>query len=525
MSVRSVSGRLVVLLMVGWAIWPVFGAVRLAGVFGDQMVLQRDVPVPVWGWADPGEAVTVRFCGQATSANAAQDGRWRVVLDPVPVGGPHEMTVSATDTVTLSDVLIGEVWLCSGQSNMAMTVGAARDAAEEAKVADFPRLRMLTIKRRAAKEAQQDCEHGGWKLCQPHTVKGFSATAYYFGREILAHLDVPIGLINASWGGTCVEAWQSCAALERLESGRKLVAEWAEKAAAYDPEAARARYEKRLHAWQEKRKAGTRQRKPPAPVHPDLNQNAPGRLYNGMIAPLVPYAIRGALWYQGERNSNDLASAYEYREELPSLIRDWRGVWGQPPSQSFGAPGGELPFLFVQLPNFGGKGADALALNRESMLVTLQNTANTGMAVTIDIGETKDIHPKNKQDVGKRLALIARHVAYGEELVYSGPVFRGVTFDGGKAVLDFGHIGGGLLSSDGEELREFVIAGEDRQFSVARADIRGSQIVVSSDGVPAPVAVRYAWTNDPRCNLINRQGLPASPFRTDTWSVWEVAEE
>ena len=515
MRARSGSGYVLLLAVFVLGTCSAAGGVKLAGAFGDHMVLQRDAPVHVWGWADAGESVTVRFSGQTKTAKAGADGAWRLVLDPVPAGGPHELGVSGTDTLTVSDVLVGEVWLCSGQSNMAMGVGGARNADEEAKAANFPRLRMVTIKRRAAKEAQRDCEHSGWKLCQPATVKGFSATAYYFGRELHRHLQVPVGLINASWGGTCVEAWQSCAALESLESGRTLMAEWAEKAASYDPDAARGRYEKQLQAWQAKRKAGKRQRKPRAPVHPDVNQNAPGRLYNGMIAPLVPYAIRGAIWYQGERNSNDLLSAYEYRDELPNLIRSWREVWRQ----------GEFPFLFVQLPNFGGKAPDALALNRESMLLALQNTSNTGMAITVDIGETKDIHPKNKQDVGKRLALIARHVAYGEELAFSGPIFRGATFGDGNAVVDLDHAGGGLASSDGEELREFMVAGADRQFVPATAEIRGDQIVVSSKDVPAPVAVRYAWTNDPTCNLINRERLPASPFRSDTWPIGETETE
>ncbi len=485
--------------------------VRLPGIIKSHMVLQRDMPVPIWGWAEPGEEVTVTVAGQTKTAITTADGKWIVKLDPLAAGGPHTMTIAGANTTTLEDILVGEVWLCSGQSNMAMTVGAARDAESEIASASFPQIRMATVARQAAAEPQEDCQVPAWQVCSPETVRGFSATAYFFGRHLHQHLNVPVGLINSSWGGTCIEAWTSKEALAQLESGRALIGKWAQMAAQYDPDAARQAYEKRLAEWEKTVKetpAGARRpRKPAPPVHPSKNQNAPGTLYNGMIAPLVPFAIRGAAWYQGERNSNSVSDAYEYRDELPTLIGNWRGTWGQ----------GEFPFLFVQLPNFAGKQPDALALNRESMLLSLR-TPNTGMAITIDIGESGNIHPKNKQDVGERLGLAARHVAYGEDVVSSGPVYRSARIADNEVILTFDHIGSGLVARDGE-LREFTIASEDGQFSPARAEIKGDTVVVSSEQVLEPVAVRYAWTSDPRGNLYNREGLPASPFRTDDWPI------
>ena len=485
--------------------------VRLPGIIQSHMVLQRDVAVPIWGWAEPQEEITVTFAGQTKAATAAANGEWTVTLDPLPGGGPHTMTIAGGNTIALEDILVGEVRLCSGQSNMAMTVGGVKDAEQEIAAADFPQIHMATVTRQAAPEPQEDCPVRAWQVCSRDTVKGFSATAYFFGRHLHQHLNVPIGLINSSWGGTCVEAWTSKEALARLESGRALIDKWKELAAEYDPEAAQQAYEKRLAEWQEKVKeipAGQRRpRKPTPPIHPSKNQNAPGTLYNGMVAPLVPFAIRGAAWYQGERNSNSVTDAYEYRDELPALIGNWREVWGQ----------GEFPFLFVQLPNFAGKQADALALNRESMFLSLR-TPNTAMAITIDIGETNDIHPKNKQDVGERLGLAARAIACGEDLVSSGPLYKSASIEDNQVILTLDHIGSGLVARDGE-LREFAIAGEDRQFVPARAGIKADRVVIWSREVTEPVAVRYAWTSDPQCNLYNREGLPASPFRTDDWPI------
>ena len=477
--------------------------VRMAAIFKPHMVLQRDLPIPIWGWAEPGEAVTVTVAEQTKGAMAGKNGAWRVALAPMPAGGPHTLTAKGNNAVTCDDVLIGDVWLCSGQSNMAMNVRGSNNAAEEAKAAAYPQIRMATLPRQAAQTPQKDCALRAWNVCSPETVPGFSATAYFFGRHLHKRLNVPIGLINASWGGTCVEAWTPVEALEAIPSGRELIEQYRRKAEAYDADAAEAAYKRRLEGWEKRRKAAKEAGKRP-PRKP-----RPARLYNAMIAPLVPYAIRGAIWYQGERNSNGIKDAYDYRFELPAKITSWRKIWGQ----------GDFPYLFVQLPNYGGKDPDALALNRESMLVTMQTTPNTAMAITIDVGDTKDIHPKNKQAVGERLGIAARHIAYGEEICPVGPIFVSKKPRGNSMVLAFDHVAHGLEARDGD-VREFTIAGEDRVFVPATATIATTNtITVSNPKVAKPVAVRYAWTNDPKCNLYNDNGLPASPFRTDNWEI------
>ncbi len=501
------------LLAVGAAL-TVHAEVRLAAVFQDHMVLQRDASVPVWGWAEAGESVTVTVAGRTARATPGADGKWLVRLDAMSAGGPHTLTATGTNTVTVNDVLVGEVWLCSGQSNMAMSVRGALNAEQETAAAKYPQIRMATLARKTARAPKPDCELPGWLVCSPATVPGFSATAYYFGLHLHRQLGVPIGLINASWGGTSVEAWTATTALQKIAPGRELVAQYEQRAASYDAAAAKAAYEKQSAAWPAKvksaRAAGKRPpRKPRPPVNPADDPNCPGNLYNAMIAPLVPYAIRGAIWYQGERNSNSVKDAYDYRFEFPAMITDWRSVWGQ----------GDFPFLFVQLPNFGGKQPDALALNRESMLVTMQTVPNTGMAVTIDVGDTKNIHPKNKQAVGERLGIAARKLAYGADVVPFGPIFKSMNVAGGKVVVTFDHAGAGLEARAGE-LREFAVAAEDRAFVSAAAEITGPDTVtVFAEGVQTPVAVRYAWTHDPKCNLYSKSGLPASPFRTDSWPI------
>jgi len=508
------QAKVLISIVAACAAWAAEAEVRLASIFQDHMVVQRDGVIPVWGWAAEGEEVTVHFAGKSVTATPGAAGRWTAQLAPTSAGGPYTLVVEGTNTVTVSDVLVGEVWLCSGQSNMAMNVRGAMNAEQEAAAADYPQIRMATLARKTAREPKADCELKEWVVCSPQTVPAFSATAYYFGRHVHRDLGVPVGLINASWGGTCVEAWTSKKALQRIPSGRELFEQYMGRIEAYDPGATKAAYEKQLEAWPARvktaKEAGRKPpRKPSPPVDPADDQNHPSNLYNSMIAPLVPYAIRGTIWYQGERNSNAVKDAYDYRFELPALITDWRDAWGR----------GDFPFLFVQLPNFGGKQPDALALNRESMLHTMQTVPNTGMAVTIDVGDTKDIHPKNKQAVGERLGIAAMKLAYGADIVPFGPIFRSMTVTGSQAVLTFDHVGDGLEARHGD-LREFVMAGEDRTFVVASADVTGPDTVtVSADGIEQPVAVRYAWTSDPKCNLFSKGGLPATPFRTDTWQI------
>jgi len=482
------------------------------------MVLQQGLPVPIWGWADPGEEVTVTFADQTKEATADADGKWMVKLNPLTVGGPHQMTIAAKNTIVLEDILVGEVWLGSGQSNMAMGVRSANNGQDEVAAANYPKIRLFTVGRTPSAEPQDNCK-GRWATCSPNTVGGFSATAYFFGRHLHQHLNVPVGLINSSVGGTRIEAWTSQPALSRLEFGRGEIDKQKQTVEQYDPDAAKRNYDRRLAKWEERRKTwqqakkagkakGRAPRKPRRPVHPSRNQNAPSALYNGMIAPLIPFAIRGALWYQGERNCA-AGSAYEYRNLLPNLIRNWREDWHQ----------NQFPFLFVQLPNWRGRHPDAWAVIRESFLLASQSTPATGLAVTIDIGDTKDIHPKNKQGVGERLGLAARRVAYGEDLVFSGPIYKAKEIRDARIAVVFDHTGSGLTAK-GDKLEGFTVAGKDRRFVPAQARIENSStVLVWSDQVQNPVAARYAWANDPAIGLYNKEGLPASPFRTDDWPV------
>jgi sialate O-acetylesterase len=482
--------------------------VELPAVIGDNMVLQRHQRVPIWGTADAGEKITVTFAGQQVSTTTRPDGRWIARLTALVAGGPYEMTIAGKNIITLRNVLVGEVWACSGQSNMAFSVQASNNAQEEIAAADYPMLRLLTVPRVPASEPVSDIE-AEWVVCSPQTVPGFSAVGYFFGRELHKELGVPIGLINTSWGGTPAESWTTRPTLEEDPDFAPIVERWNQARENYPEQ--KKKHEEALAKWKEEvEKAKAEGKPPPRQPGPPLferKQYEPGSLYNGMIAPLIPYAIRGAIWYQGESNAG---RAYQYRELFAAMIRDWRREWGQ----------GAFPFLFVQLANFMAREAEpaesAWAELREAQSMTL-SLPKSGQAVIIDIGEADDIHPKNKQDVGRRLALNALAIAYGRDIVYSGPVYRSMEIEGDRIRLHFDHVGGGLMAKGGGSLKGFAIAGEDRKFVWADANIEGDLVVVHSDGVPNPAAVRYAWANNPECNLYNEEGLPASPFRTDSW--------
>lgn len=445
--------------------------VWVPSVIGDNMVLQQGVKVPVWGKATPEEGVAVTLAEQSASAVADEAGQWTVQLGPFEAGGPHKMTITGKNTLTFSNILVGEVWVCSGQSNMQWAVAVSKDAEQEIAAADYPSIRLFQAERNPA-DQPRDNVNGRWVACSPETVPGFSAVGYFFGRQLHRELEVPIGLINSSWGGTAAEWWTSRPALETDPELRPIL-ERADKAEAQGSAEAHRR---------------------------------PGALYNGMIAPLIPFAIRGVIWYQGESNAG---RGYQYRKLFPIMIRDWRTNWGQ----------GDFPFLFVQLGNYQQTpeqpGESAWAELREAQLMTL-SLPNTGMATTIDIGEADDIHPKNKQDVGKRLALAALNIAYDRDVVYSGPIYESMEIEEDTIRLHFKHVGGGLVAKGGD-LKGFAIAGADRKFVWADAEIDGDTVVVRSDQVKEPVAVRYAWADNPECNLYNEAGLPASPFRTDNW--------
>ena len=470
-------------------------------LFSDGAVLQRGIAVPVWGTANDGEKVTVKFQQQTVTATA-KDGRWLVRLKPLKAGGPFTLTVAGdNNTLTISNVLVGEVWLCSGQSNMAFELSRAAEAADAIAAASDPQLRLLTVPRSAMDTPITDAP-GKWQESSPETAAKFSAVAWFFGRDLRKALNVPVGLINSSVGGTPAEAWTSRATLEADPELKQILERYADTVKNYDPAAAAARHERALEAHKaavaKAKAAGERAPAAPrAPVDPRRGTGRPGCLYNGMIAPLQPYAIAGAIWYQGEANSGRAA---QYQKLFPAMIQDWRQAWGQ----------GKFPFFFVQIAPHQNMTPEI----REAQLLTWQKVPHTGMAVITDIGNETDIHPKQKEPVGGRVALAARAIAYGEKITYSGPVYASMKVKGEQAVLTFTHIGSGLMAKGGD-LEGFTIAGADGQFTSATATIEGNKVIVSSPSVAKPAAVRYGWANVPDVNLFNKEGLPATPFRTD----------
>ncbi|MHC4206052.1 MAG: sialate O-acetylesterase, partial [Planctomycetota bacterium] len=487
-----------------------FADIKLPAVIGDNMVLQQGEKVSIWGWAEPEEEVMVGVSWHSMkwAVTADKYGKWSFQMTPPEAGGPYEITLAGKKTITIKNILVGEVWVASGQSNMQWSVQQSANPDEEIAAANYPKIRLFQVTRKVADEPQADCQ-GSWVECNPETIPGFSAVAYYFGRHLHKELDVPVGLIHTSWGGTPAEAWTRREVLEANPDAAPILKRYDDAVVKY-PQAME-EHKKKLAEWKETAaKAKAEGKNPPhrprEPFGPG-NPHSPAGLYNAMIAPLIPYGIQGAIWYQGESNAG---RAYQYRTLFPDMIKNWRDDWEQ----------GKFPFLFVQLANFMKTKAEpdesSWAELREAQTMTL-GLPNTGMAVIIDIGEADDIHPKNKQDVGKRLALWALAETYGKELVPSGPIYKSMKADGGSIVLSFEHIGGRLVAKGGEELKGFAIAGADKKFVWANAKIDGDKIVVSSDEVSEPAAVRYAWADNPVCNLYNEEDLPASPFRTDKW--------
>ena len=482
--------------------------VRLPAVIGDHMVLQRDLPVKIWGWADPAEEVTVTLGEAKATAQADAAGKWRVTLPAIKSGKGLEMTVAGKNTIKLTDILIGEVWLGSGQSNMQWSVQQSDNAPAEIAAANYPEIRLFSVPLVPSGKPAADV-NAKWVVCSPDTVKGFSAVLYFFGRQLHKDLNVPMGLINTSWGGTRIEPWtppEGFASQSELQSDLEWIGA---RKADYQKalETSLAQYRAWVESADKAKAAGQEIPDPPvAPAHP-LNSNGVSTgLYNGMIHPLVPFAIRGAIWYQGEAN---VGQGMQYNTRMKALIAGWRKVWGQ----------GDFPFLFVQLAPFEYGGAPTrLPELWEAQAATL-GFANTGMAVTTDlVPNLKDIHPPNKQDVGKRLALWALARTYGRsDTVYSGPQYESFAVEPEKIRVKFKHADG-LKSRDGKPLGWFSIAGSDKKFVPAEASIDGESVVVRSASVTNPVAVRFGWHQLANPNLANNAGLPASPFRTDTWT-------
>lgn len=628
--------------------------IRLPKIFGDSMVLQRDQVIPFWGWAEGGEKITVQFHNQQKTARAGKDGKWKLLLGAETAGGPYTLTVKGKNTTVLKDILVGDVWICSGQSNMEFTVASGNNAAQEIASANYPQIRHFKVGNSVGETPKEDLIHAGsWKDATPQNVGAFTAVGYFFARELYKQLGVPVGLVNTSWGGTDIETWTSREAFEsndefknmiksvrtiNLDSAAKERSRAAlaliEKVQGALPDAATAATWKNSDVtdidwprmalpqlwesgplpnvdgvvWFRKTiELSTEQAGKSAELHLSqvddndetyvngakvgstnnyntkrvytipagllkagknvivvrvedtgggggiygeagdmklvingstqslagdwafrvaatsstgnaTNPNSyPTLLYNAMIHPLIPFAIKGAIWYQGESNAG---RAYQYRTAFPLMIKDWRKQWGY-----------DFPFYFVQLASFNAGGGNSKAGSnwaelREAQTMTLA-LPNTGMAVTTDVGEPNDIHPKNKQDVGLRLAAVALHDAYGKNNVFSGPIYQSMKVDGNKVLLSFTNKGGGLMAKDKYGyLKGFEVAGADQQFRYAKAFVQDDGVIVYTDSVTSPVAVRYAWADDAGdANLYNKEGFPAAPFRSDSWkSITETAK-
>lgn len=616
----------------------------LSAMFGDSMVLQRGRSLPFWGWTTPGQTVTVAAAGKTARANADQSGYWKATLPALPVGGPIQVTVQGPQSVTLHNVLVGDVWVCSGQSNMEFGIGNAINAEQEIAAADYPQIRLFTVQKKIALKPQTALGRdpaqlmGLWSVCTPQTVRtggwnGFSAVGYFFGRNLYQNLHIPIGLIHTSWGGTPAEAWTSETALQTMPDFRpaltaldqarsgpdtpfeQRVTDWYAKSDpdgnASDPAADTSAWKTMAlpTAWEQAGlpnfdgivwfrrevtlpdgaagQAATVDLGPiddndttwvngtqightenymaprhytipagvlkagrnviavrvldtggaggfygqPAQMHLDVagqpalslagdwvykigadmkslppfpsqmanNPNYPTVLFNGMIAPVAPFAIKGAIWYQGEANSGRAA---QYQTLLPTMIGDWRAHFGE----------GDFPFYIVQLANWA-PGGSAWPELQEAQALTGDRVRNSGYSVTNDIGDANDIHPKNKQEVGRRLALVALAKTYGQKVEYSGPVLKSVQGAGDHLRLTFTHLAGGLVAKGGGDVRGFEVAGADGKYASATGTIAGDTLLISAPGVSSPVSVRYAWAGNPVCNLYNKAGLPAGPFR------------
>jgi sialate O-acetylesterase len=522
--------QLVGAVLLGLAAAGMQAEVKLASVFGDHMVVQRGVELPVWGWASPGDVVTVTL-GQVTrSATSVASGRWEVSFDPLQADGkPLAMAVTSTNVILVKDILVGDVWLGSGQSNMDFRVaagdrywcGVMNEQAEVA-AANWPQIRMFKVGLKMTDSPEKDVK-GQWMVTTPETVKDYSAVGYFLSRDLYEHLHVPIGFIDASYGASTVQAWISPEAMQQhadytylLEAYAKAKADWVK-----DGPAKTAAYEKAMPGWAVKAanelSQGKYEPRGPSLGDPGQNQHNPSVLYNGMIAPIVGYPIKGAVWYQGESNEDNKSAAI-YRSMMETMIADWRGRWS-----SVSKDGGGFPFLYVQLANLGQLALTPpehapIAFVREQQRLDL-SVPKSAMAVTIDIGDAGNVHPKNKQELCRRLALMARKLAYGEtDVVASGPMYDGFTIEDGKVIVHFKDAGEGLATKGGTPIG-FAIAGADKKWVWADAKIEKDTVVLTPPAGMTPVAVRYGYADNPPVNLFAKgeNGLPAVPFKSDEW--------
>jgi sialate O-acetylesterase len=494
---------------------------KLPAIIGDNMVLQQKQANPLWGWDAPGTEVTVKFAGQTKTAKADEKGKWTVKLDAVPANAqPATITIQGSSTRELKNVLVGEVWICSGQSNMGFTLGGTWDADLDIAQAKFPLIRLISVPQVGTQEIQDDFK-GQWEECSPTNVGTFTAVGYHFGRVLHEMLGVPVGLVDNAWGGSSCEAWVKRDLLEKDPRFAAIIANWKNIEATYTQEAfdkQMAEHKEKVDAWAKARAEAAKAKKmftaraPRAPQNPLTGQHRPGNLYAGVLHPTIGYGIKGVIWYQGESNASH---AKEYGDLFPFMIEHWRKEWQQ----------GDFPFYWVQLADFKDYQAEPIdsewAELREAQTRTLGKLPHTGQCVITDLGEANDIHPKNKRDVAERLVRWALVKDYGMKLPYRSPELKDAKFDGGKALLTFDYAPQGLRTIDIDDAKGFAICGEDKKWVWAKASIIGgskkgtNQIEVSAEGVAKPVAVRYAWADNPVCNVYSAEGLPVTPFRTD----------
>ena len=483
--------------------------IKLPAVIADNMVLQQNTKVALWGWADPGEQIEIQNSWNKEKIKLVADasGNWITKIRTTKYGGPYTLTFTGKNTIVLNNILLGEVWLCSGQSNMAFSLERQQtwmtgvlNAEQEIAQANYPNIRLFTVKRSTSPAPMPDLE-GNWAACSSANAGKFSAVAYYFGKEIFRATGIPVGLIHSSWGGTPAESWTNRETLESDEDFKPIFARF-QKAIA-DSIAAQKIYDDQFPKWKTDsiaaKQRGDSVKRAPKKPDPVKYYQAPSQLYNAMIHPLAPFTIKGVIWYQGESNAG---RAYQYRKLFPALIKSWRQEWNT-----------EFPFYFVQIAPFQGQNAEI----REAQLLSYKTVDKTGMVVITDAGDSADIHPRNKEIVGRRLSLWALAKEYGhKKLVYSGPIYRSMEKEGDRIRLTFDFSEEGLMAKDGV-LNEFTIAGEDKVFVPAKAVIENNTVVVWSENIHEPVAVRFGWKNVPHAELYNKAGLPASPFRTDEW--------